>query len=379
MKLLHTSDWHLGRLFHERSLLEDQAHALRQLIEVLKEERPDALLVAGDLFDRPLPPQEAIQLLDDVLSEIVLGLKIPTLLISGNHDSARRVSFGSRFQDPSLIRIIGTLEGMHRPLTLRDDHGEVDLHGIPYFSAPELKVLAQEDLKDPEQALSWCVRTLLKGREDRGRAVPAVAVAHAFIANASSSDSENRLSIGGSEQVPASVFDPFIYTALGHLHRPQSPTPRVRYSGSLLPYHFTETNNGKSFTIVELGKDRTPVIREIPVSPLRKLRIIEGTFEELLELGKREPSNDYVLARRKYDGPRIDVMRRLRQSFPNLLEIELLLDSTKDVQRSQNLEAAVRAKKDPASLFRDFFLLQNETPLSDDLFQRVQAYFGEES
>ena len=376
MRFVHTSDWHLGRIFHERSLIEDQAHALQQLLTLLKDARPDALIVAGDLYDRALPPKEAVQLLDETLSEVVGGLGIPTLMISGNHDSGERVGFGSRLFDSRKLRMVGSLEAMLTPLRLTDETGAVDFYGLPYFDPPEVRVAASAaTITDPAAALSWCVGRVLESRDP---STPAVAVAHAFISNASVSDSENRLSIGGSEQVPSELFQAFAYTALGHLHRPQDPAPRLRYSGSLLPYHFSESGNEKSFTLVELGADRVPRVETVPIHPLRKLRIIEGTFDELLALGQRAPSEDYLLARRLYDGPKVDVMGRLRASFPNLLCIEIQAQSGTDPQKNQALREAVRAARNPSELFKNFFkeIVGSEISLEDQV--RIQSYFGGE-
>ena len=320
MRILHTSDWHLGRLFHRVHLTEDQAHVLDQLIEVARAERPDVIVVAGDLYDRAVPPPQAVELLDEVFTRLTSELSIPTIAIAGNHDSAERVGFGARLLGQRRLHIAGTV-GQARSVTLDDAHGSVDFVLVPY-AAPEVvrAICGDERVRGHEAALRSQLEALGPAPSGRRR----VAIAHAFVEGARTCDSERPLTVGGAGTVAASVFEGFDYVALGHLHRPQDvATPgakaRIRYSGSLLPYSFSEVGYDKSVSLVELDAAGVSRVQEIPLSPRRKVRVMQGRFEELLA---GPPSEDYLLVRLDDREPILDAMARLRARFPNVLVVE---------------------------------------------------------
>jgi exonuclease SbcD len=343
MRLIHTADWHLGRLFHNQHLTEDQAHVLDQLVELARDVKPAAVVVAGDLYDRAVPPTEAVSLLDDVFTRLVDDAGVPVVAIAGNHDSAARVGFAGRLLRERGLHLAGELprEGGPRPaaqqvspIVLRDEHGPVRITALP-FADPAVARDAYRDqgIHDQQAVIAAGVRRALAAADPHERHV---LVAHAFVAGGLESESERPLTVGGTQQVPVSVFDGFDYVALGHLHRPQScGSDAVRYAGSLLKYSFAESAHTKSVSVVEIGPrgsaageagpaGRASVtVEEVALSPLRDVRRLEGTLAELLERGQRDPHrDDYVLGVLLDDGALFDPIGRLRAAYPNVLAVE---------------------------------------------------------
>lgn len=357
MRFLHTSDWHIGRILFERSLLEDQEYILEQFVDLVKRSKVDLVVIAGDVYDRAVPPREAVRLLDDVLSRLVLQLKTPVFMISGNHDSAERLGFGARVLSGNKLRIVSSFACMEEPSVFEDRHGKVKFYGLPYFDPADVRVESQnESMHDHHSAMAWCLEKLLRGLD---RSTPAVAVAHGFIAGGEESpDSERPLAIGGTSVINANLFDCFAYTAMGHLHRPQMVGKSgVRYSGSLLPYSFEEARGEKSVSIVELGADRVPKIEEVRLNQKRRMRILEGKLDEILLRGRDdEGRDDYILVRRDDDGPVLDPLGRLRAVYKNVLAVERVRRNTDGLNGVSSAErAAVRRQIPTDELFRRFF------------------------
>ncbi|HEY5168379.1 MAG TPA: exonuclease subunit SbcD, partial [Thermoleophilia bacterium] len=252
MRLIHTADWHLGRLFHNQHLTADQDYVLRQLVELVAEVEPAAVIVAGDLYDRAVPPIEAVDLLDHVLTELVDRLGVPVIAIAGNHDSAVRVGFASRLLRERGLHLVGELPQAASPIILRDEHGPVRVSALPYADPAEARaVYDAADIHDQQAVTSAGVARALAAAEPHERHV---LVAHAFVAGGVESESERPLSVGGAQQVSAGTFAGFDYVALGHLHRPQScGSDTVRYAGSLLKYSFAEHAHQKSVSVVDVG------------------------------------------------------------------------------------------------------------------------------
>jgi exonuclease SbcD len=334
MRLIHTADWHLGRLFHNQHLTDDQAHVLDQLVELAREVRPAAVIVAGDLYDRAVPPTEAVSLLDDVLTRLADDVGVPVIAIAGNHDSAARVGFAGRLLRERGVHVVGELPQASSPIVLRDEHGPVRVGALPFADpAVARDAYGVDDIHDQRGVVAAGVRRLLAAAEPGERHV---LVAHAFVAGGLESESERPLSVGGAQQVPVSVFEGFDYVALGHLHRPQScGLPTVRYAGSLLKYSFAESVHAKSVSVVDIGPPGSApgeagqagraavTIEEVPLSPLRDVRRVEGTLAELLERGPRDAHrDDYVLGVLLDDGALFDPIGRLRAAYPNVLAIE---------------------------------------------------------
>jgi exonuclease SbcD len=334
MRLIHTADWHLGRLFHNVHLTDDQEHLLEQLVALVAEVKPAAVLIAGDLYDRAVPPTEAVELLDSVLTEIVDGYGVPVIAIAGNHDSAVRVGFAASLLRERGLHMVGELPQAASPIVLRDEHGPVHVHALPYADAAEARYAYGDETIHDQQAVAAAgvARALAATPVGERR----VAVAHAFVAGALESESERPLSVGGATQVPAAVFDGFDYVALGHLHRPQTcGSATVRYSGSLLKYSFAEHDHDKSVSLVEIGAPGSAdgdagaagrarvTVESVAFTPRREVRRLEGTLAELLARGAFDPRpDDYVLAALLDRGALLDPIGRLRSVYPNALSIE---------------------------------------------------------
>lgn len=334
MRLIHTADWHLGRLFHNQHLTEDQAHVLDQLVELAREVRPAAVIVAGDLYDRAVPPTEAVSLLDEVLTRLVDEVGVPVVAIAGNHDSAARVGFAGRLLRERGLHVVGELPQAASPIVLHDEHGPVRISALPFADpAVARDAYGDPDVHDQQRVTAAGVRRALAATEPNERHV---LVAHAFVAGGLESESERPLTVGGAQQVAASVFDGFDYVALGHLHRPQTcGSPTVRYAGSLLKYSFAESAHAKSVSVVHIGPPGSAtadagqpgraavVVEEVALSPLRDVRRVEGTLAELLVRGASDPRrDDYVLGVLLDEGALFDPIGRLRAAYPNVLAIE---------------------------------------------------------
>lgn len=350
MRLLHSADWHLGRIFNGRSLLDDQVGILRQFVGLVREHRPDAVLIAGDVYDRAVPPPEAVRLLNDVLAEIVNELETPVVLIAGNHDSGERLGFGARLLASRGLHLAGPA-GESALLRLEDEHGPVDIIGLPYAEPSVVRALhGHESSLDHASAMRLQLDAL------RARANPAprsVLVAHAFVIGGETSDSERLLSVGGSSVMAADVFEGFDFVALGHLHRPQTLADgRVHYAGSLMKYSLSEVAHLKSVSLIDIDAAGQVQIGTIPLRAPRELRVIEGELASLLELGRSDPrAGDYVHARLTDTGALLEPMARLREVYPNALSVErVVLAQTGDgVVRQSG-----RPQLQPADLFAAF-------------------------
>lgn len=330
MRILHTADWHLGRLFYERHLTEDQSHVLLgDFFNVIKEESVDTVIIAGDIYDRAIPPVEAVALWNEVLNKLVQDYKVSVCIIGGNHDSGERLAFGRDLLRINNIYVDGYVGKSLAPFALPDAYGEVWFCPMPFAEpATLLDVLdTQNGRVTYDNAYHEWSQWLLGKVPDKARKV---AVAHAFVSGGETSASERPLTLGGTECIAGSIFAPYHYTALGHLHGPQQVgRPEVRYSGSLLKYSFDESKQKKSFTLVDMAADGTTKIQLLPIRPLHDVRILEGSFESLYEgdIAKRERSqqetiNDYILARITDEAPVVDGLARLRKIYPNVLSLE---------------------------------------------------------
>ena len=368
MRLIHTSDWHLGRRLNEHSLLEAQAHALDQIARLCVEERVDGLLISGDLFDRAVPPEDAVVLFSEFLQRIALDVRIPVIAISGNHDSAERVGFGAAFLARSGVHLRTRLAGREIPVELEADGERVHVYGLPYLEPARVRA----ELEDPavrthDEAAAAAVREIRDRVQRSG--VPSVLVAHLFARGGSESpDSERSLEIGGAAQVDVATLDGFTYVALGHLHAPQRVGGRedIRYSGSLLKYSVGEANHQKGVTLIELG--RAPLtVREIPLNPLRDVVRLEGTFRELLESKAFASAEDaWVDAIYTDTDYLLDVAPRLRERFPHLLSARprALEVPTGPVHSAPDPEVALR---DTRALLEGFWsrVVGEEDPLGE--------------
>jgi DNA repair protein SbcD/Mre11 len=319
MRILHTADWHLGRLFHQRHLTEDQAEVLGQVIDIARDGKVDAIVVAGDVYDRGVPPPDAVRLLDDVLAEMLLGLKVPVIVVAGNHDSPERLAFGSRLLARQRLHLFGLPSSTLAPVVLCDDHGEVTFYVAPYAEPALVRErLGDAAVVDHDTGMRALLASMLARRPRKGRAV---FVGHAFVQGGISSDSERPLSVGGAGSIDASRFEGFDYVALGHLHRPQHVGQNGRYAGAILKYSFDEVGQERSVTIVDLDAKGAVTTEAATLAPRRDLRRIEGTIEELLR-APVPPFDDYIVAKLLDRHPVLDPIGRLRAVYPNVLCIE---------------------------------------------------------
>ena len=385
MRFLHTADWHLGRLFHQVHLTDDQDHVLRQLIDIAREARVDAVVIAGDIYDRAVPPPEAVRLLDDVLAELLLGVKVPVIIAAGNHDSPERLAFGARLLSAQGLHLFGLPSRELAPVVLADGDGPVAFYVAPYAEPALVRErLAEPDAADHDSAMDALLSSMLSSHPPAGRAV---FVGHAFVQGGKGSDSERPLSVGGAGTVAASHFAPFCFAALGHLHRPQTVTnEKIRYAGALLKYSFDEVGQDRSVSIVDIDASGRCSVEAVVLRPRRDLRRIEGTLEELLAGGAPPlpgglasgapvaPANDdYIVARLTDPHPVLDPIGRLRKLYPNVLCIERApaLGPPGELQPSRD-----RRGLDHGELFAGFFKeMTGQPPTAEqqEVFRSVDA------
>lgn len=367
MKFIHTSDWHIGRQFHNVSLLEDQRHVLDQLITYIEQESVDALVIAGDIYDRSVPPSTAVELLDEVLTKICMEMNVPVILISGNHDSAERLRFGSQQLSKAGLHILGNLAKVTEPVIIKSSSGDIAFYGIPYNDPEMLRNLSGETISSYDEAHTYLVEQILQSRSGD---INNVLISHCFIDGAEESDSERPLSIGGSDRVSYQACLPFDYVALGHLHAPQyKGAEHIRYSGSLLKYSFSEQHQKKGVTLVEMDSKGLSSHKHLPLTPLRDMRIIEGEFNDILEQGKTDPNNDdYLLIRLTDRHAILDPMAKLREVYPNVLQLEkpgMLITGEQKMNRE-------KLKRGELDMFRDFFEQVYGQEMTEDQDKAIQ-------
>lgn len=363
MRILHTADWHLGRIFHGVYLTADQAHVLQQFIRLAGDTRPDVILITGDIYDRSVPPTEAIKLLDEVLSTILMDFKIPVILITGNHDSPDRLGFGTRLLAEQGLHLVGQLSEQLRPIVIDDAHGPVYFCPAPYAEPP----LVRERLHLPEVANHE--QAMLAMIAHYNAVIPPgarkVLLAHAFVAGGVESESERPLTVGGTGAVSAACFQPFHYAALGHLHQPQNiGSAHARYAGSLLKYSFSEAHHCKSVTMAELDGAGNITHEAIPLTPRRDVRRLEGFFADILT-GPRsgESRDDYIMVTLQDTGAILDAIGKLREVYPNVLHLERPSLTAGGELRGPGGD---HRRLSDAELFASFFEQVTGTPLSDE-------------
>jgi DNA repair protein SbcD/Mre11 len=359
IRLLHTSDWHIGRQLHGASLLADQAHVLEQIIDIAEREAVDAVIIAGDIYDRAIPPADAVSLLSETLSRLCLELGKAVVVIAGNHDSGDRLGFGAGLLQHAGLHIVGSLQAEPAPVTLQGEGMALDIFGIPHAGPLAVTQALEVEVGSHEEAMAAVLAGIGTAvRPDR----PAVVVAHCFVDGASECDSERPLSVGGSDRVSASLFEPFAYAALGHLHgRQYQGAEHIRYSGSILKYSFSEVNHRKSVTLVDISPEGRAASRQVELEPLRDLRVLRGSLDELLEQGRSDPQReDYIRAEITNSEAILHVMDKLRAVYPNVLQMENV------ASRDRESPEARRdiLKKGYLTLFDEFFEQVQQTAMS---------------
>ncbi|MFE2345877.1 exonuclease SbcCD subunit D [Kitasatospora cineracea] len=321
MRLLHTSDWHLGRSFHRENLHAAQRVFLDHLVATAAAEQVDAVLVAGDVYDRALPGLEAVALFDEVLWRLA-ELGVPTVFVSGNHDSARRLGVASRLIDRAGIHLRTDPDALADPVLLADAHGPVAVYGLPYLEPALVRERLGVERGGHEQVLAAAMDRVRADLAARPAGTRAVVLAHAFVTGGAASDSERDIAVGGVQSVPAEVFDGVHYAALGHLHGCQTLAPHLRYSGSPLAYSFSEADHEKSMWLVDLDAAGAVEARRILCPVPRRLARLEGRLDDLLTDGRYEYAVDRWVQATLTDPVRpADAMERLRARFPHTLNL----------------------------------------------------------
>ena len=376
MKLIHLSDLHLGKRVGEVSMLEDQAYILDRVLDIVDGAGPDALLIAGDVYDKSVPSAEAVTLFDDFLC-CLARRKLPVLVISGNHDSPERLAFGSRLMEGAGVHLSPVYDGNVKPITLTDEHGPVDFWLLPFLKPAHLRRFYPEETIDSyTDAVGAAIAHMNIDPSRRN-----VLLCHQFVTGAATCESEE-LIVGGTDNVDAAVFDGFDYVALGHLHGPQNVgSSRIRYCGTPLKYSFSEASQYKSVTVAELGEKGDLTLHTVPLTPRHDMRVIQGTFAQLTAensdaAGEREDYLHIILTDEE-DVP--EALGRLRLVYPNILKLSY--DNTR-TRTSQSVDRAQRvAQKSPLELFEELYETQNNQPMSQeqrDFAQRLIEQLREE-
>lgn len=363
MKLLHTSDLHIGKRVNEFPMIEDQEYILNQILQIVDEQQPDGILIAGDVYDKNIPTVEGVALFDSFLTELFCR-KLATFIVSGNHDSCERLNFGGRIMEKNKIYIVGTYEGKMEPFTLMDEEGEVRVYLLP-FVKPALVNRYHPGVSTYHEAVETIIKHCEIDTKQRN-----VLVAHQFITSGETTpeqcDSEN-ISVGGLDNIDAAVFEPFDYVALGHLHGAQSiGRDTVRYAGSPLKYSFSEAKQVKSVTLLTLGKKGSVQYEKLSLKPLKDMREIKGPIEALTDVKvySQENTMDYLRVTLTDEGDIYDAIGKLRSVYPNLMRLDF--ENRKTVWNSEAQTAAHELeKKDPLELFEEFYQSQNNITINE--------------
>lgn len=367
MKLIHLSDLHLGKRLNEFPLMEDQGDILRKIVAIIKEEKPDGVLVAGDIYDRSVPSEEAMQLWDWFLVRMS-RLGVPVYAISGNHDSAVRFADHNELIDAAGIHLSPTYEGEAAKYTLEDENGKLNIYLLPFIKPQMVRQYFPDlTINDYTDACRAAIEKMQVNTAERN-----ILVAHQFVTGAARSESEE-VTVGGLDNVNAEVFDCFDYVALGHIHGKQSiGRETIRYCGTPLKYSFSEKDQTKSVTVVEFGAKDQVAIREIPLKPLHDLREIRGTYEELMLKKNYEGTakDDYLRVVLTDENDIPEAIGKLRQIYPNIME--LAYDNKRTQSDNMISENADVEHKSPMELLAEFYEHLNNQPMSAE-----QAAFSE--
>ena len=361
MRIFHMGDWHIGKLVNGFYMTEDQKYVIEQLYKAIEEKKPDVIIIAGDLYDRSIPPVQAVELLNDALRKIVKDLNTKVIALAGNHDSNERIGFASSLLYDSGLYMVGSLKNKIEKITLEDESGKVNFYPIPYADVPYVRDLFKdENIKTYDLAMERIISEIHKDFNDAERNV---AIAHGYVTQIKDddyqlleeSDSEKPLSIGGTDYINSKHFEKFNYTALGHLHGPQKVgSDKIRYSGSLMKYSFSEVNQRKGITIVDLDEDGNTHIEIYDLKPRRDFRIKIGTLEEVLKSYDKDKENneDYIKVILKDKGELLDPMAKIRSVYPNVMELTREERAIRGGSRTVATNIKERSKM---SLFKSFY------------------------
>ncbi len=361
MKLIHLSDLHLGKRVNEYSMLEDQAYILEQIIGIIDDEAPDGVMIAGDVYDKPVPSADAVRLFDAFLVQLARR-KPEVFVISGNHDSPERIAFGSRIMDAGGVHMSPVYDGRITPFSLRDEYGTLDIYMLPFVRPAHVRRFSGgAEIVSYTDAVRYAVSTMDLKSANRN-----VLIAHQFVTGASRCESED-ISVGGCDNVDASVFEAFDYVALGHLHSPQScGSERIRYSGTPLKYSFSEAKDHKSVTVVELLEKGNVACRTVVLRPRHDLVELKGTYEALTLRSFYEHTTwqeDYTHITLTDEEDIPDAIGKLRAVYHRLMKLDY---DNRRTRSSAQIGAAAVETKSPLALFADFYELQNNQAMSGE-------------
>ena len=373
MKIIHLADLHIGKRVNEFSMIDDQKYILNQILEIIDNEKPDAVIIAGDVYDKQVPSIEAVELLDSFISDISKR-KTTTFIISGNHDSAERLAFGSSLMAMGKIYISPVYNGKISKYTLKNDFGSANFYLLPFVKPNHVKrFFPDKKIESYTDAIKVVIDNLKLDTSEIN-----ILIAHQFVTGASRTESEE-ISVGGLDNVDASVFEDFDYVALGHIHRPQKiGTERIRYCGTPLKYSFSEVNDTKSVSIIEINSKEDFNLRMIPLVPKRDMRKIRGTYEELTTKNSYENTNtdDYIHVTLTDEFNVVDAIQKLRVIYKNIMKLEYDNIRTRE-SRKINLDNMVIENKNPLEIFSEFYKLQNNQEMNDEQKEIIKKIMEE--
>lgn len=366
MKILHLSDLHIGKTILEQSIIEDQEYMLNQIAQIIKKEKIEVVLIAGDVYDRSIPSSDAVNLLDSFLITLVKELKLKVFIISGNHDSKERLNFGSKIFENDGLYIQTNYEGEIRKVELEDEFGKLNIYMMPFIKPADVKKYFEEEIDGYDDAFRKIMARENINQEERN-----IIIAHQFV-TAGNSEPEKceseALVLGGSENVDVSNFDKFDYVALGHIHGPQRiGRDTARYSGTMLKYSFSEVNHKKSVVVIDFKEKNNLEFKLVPLKPLRDMRVIKGPIEELLKEENYKDTNleDFIRAIITNEESVYDAIGQIRRIYPNTLRLDInnsksALNLESDFTKIDNIK-----QKDELELFDEFFEFQNNVSLTE--------------
>ncbi len=367
MKLIHLSDLHLGKRVNEYSMLEDQQYILKKIINIINDENPDGVIIAGDIYDKPVPPAEAMQLFDDFLVGLAKR-NLQVFVISGNHDSPERIAFGSRIMDAGGIHLSPVYNGNIEPISMQDEYGTVDIYMLPFVKPVHIRRFCEDEITTYTDAVKYAVSKMNLNAANRN-----VLITHQFVTGAKRSESEE-ISVGGSDNVDAGVFEGFDYVALGHIHSPQNcGSDKIRYCGTPLKYSFSEAKDKKSVTVVELAEKGTATYRTIELIPKHDLVELKGTYADLMRKSFYENTTlqeDYTHITLTDEEDIPDAIGKLRTVYHRLMKLDY--DNKRTRAKAEIDASADVESKSPLELFSDFYELQNNQPMTEEQAKFMQ-------
>ena len=376
MKILHLADLHIGKIIFEQSLLEDQEYMLNKIIEKIKEENIDAILIAGDVYDRSIPQADAIDLLDRFLNILIKELKKKVFIIAGNHDSKERLGFGNKIFENEGLFISSKYEGKIKKVELQDEYGKLNIYMLPFIKPIEVKKYFDDESLSYDETIKKIIE-----KEDIDESQRNIILTHQFVTSIGEEVERTEsevLTLGGTDNVDISNYNKFDYVAIGHVHRPQRiGRDTARYAGTMLKYSFSEVNHKKTMPIIDFKEKGNIDIKLVELKPLRDMREIKGPIEKLLENYEEENANDYIRAIITNEEPVYDAIGQLRRIYPNVLKLEV--QNSKILSniefKTENLQK-VKSKSE-VELFNEFYKFQNNIELNVEQKNLIQEVVKE--